>query len=375
MRETMTRRGTCSPELLKRMLISKRAAAATIADPIKRRVAMIDIDMREDELRKAMRESTDKGSRFADGTERRSGPAGDDVTPAGPIGSRRDGLAGVQRRYTTAPPVRPSITRRTQRSEAGPGTINGYAAVFYAGTRDTEYVLWEYPGERGVERVLPGTFDRAIRERHDACALFNHDSNLLLGRVSSGTVRLSVDSYGLVYEADLADTSIARDLATHLDRGDVHSSSFQFRVTEEAWRTEKLPDGTTVEIREILDVTLYDVSPCTYAAYTGVTPVGLGDIPEPGNPRPYGDRSSGQRGRVPNVAARLREVERIEAESARKQREEDAVRARQHFSGKRADVLIRLSEVQRIERQGRDHVPTTSERDRMAARRLNSLGF
>ena len=56
-----------------------------------------------------------------------------------------------------------------------PCVISGYGAVFYReGHTGTEYRLWDDV----VERVMPGAFDRAIRE-DDVRSLFNHDSNFM----------------------------------------------------------------------------------------------------------------------------------------------------------------------------------------------------
>ena len=145
----------------------------------------------------------------------------------------------------------------------GKTTISGLGAAYYrADDPGTEYQLWD----GAVDRIMPGAFDRAIQEGDDVRGLFNHDANLVLGRTKSGTMRLRTDGDGLRYEIDLADTSIARDVATHLERGDVTGSSFGFNVTAEEWRKE---DG--IQIREIHGVRLFDVSPVTYPAYEGTS--------------------------------------------------------------------------------------------------------
>lgn len=141
--------------------------------------------------------------------------------------------------------------------------IEGYGAIFYDGSAGSEYELWQ-----GVkERIMPGAFDRAIREGDDTRALFNHDANLVLGRTSAGTLALSVDQRGLKYE--ITPPKSRADVIEAIERGDVTGSSFGFRVTDEGWRMEN-----DVEIREIRGVELFDVSPVTYPAYEG-TSVGL----------------------------------------------------------------------------------------------------
>ncbi len=142
-------------------------------------------------------------------------------------------------------------------------TISGYAAVFAtdkdAGTR---YKLWDDM----EERIQPGAFDRALKEKHDVRALFNHEPNNLLGRSTSGTLRLSTDSVGLKYEIDLPDTQQARDVATLIDRGDLDGSSFGFIARRVEWE-----DRDGMSYRKILDVDLVDVGPVTYPAYTSTT--------------------------------------------------------------------------------------------------------
>lgn len=163
-----------------------------------------------------------------------------------------------------------SAVRREQRAgEDASGLIRGLAAVFYReADAGTEYWLWHDM----VERILPGAFDRAIAESHDARALFNHDPDNLLGRVSSGTCRLSVTAEGLAYEVDedVLDPDHVR-VCSKIDRGDVTGSSFAFVARAVTWEEVKLDDGKWLYIRNITDVDLYDVGPVTYPAYEAST--------------------------------------------------------------------------------------------------------
>ena len=145
--------------------------------------------------------------------------------------------------------------------------IFGHAAVFYqADDPGTAYDLF---GDGSVEeRISDTAFDRAISESHDVRALVNHDNNMLLGRVSAGTLRLSVTETGLSYEVDVPDTQVGRDTATSLQRGDLDGSSFQFRPTKVTWieGEEGEPD-----VRMIDDVEMYDVGPVTFPAFEAAT--------------------------------------------------------------------------------------------------------
>ena len=90
--------------------------------------------------------------------------------------------------------------------EDGTTTISGYAAVYHRSEdAGTQYQLMD----SYYERIKPGAFDRALAEKQDVRALFNHDANHVLGRTTSGTCRLSCDSVGLRYEVDLPNTQVA----------------------------------------------------------------------------------------------------------------------------------------------------------------------
>lgn len=144
----------------------------------------------------------------------------------------------------------------------GKKMIRGYAAVFYNGSPDTEYRLWD----NVVERVDRAAFNRAVAENQDVRALFNHDPNQVLGRTSAGTCKLFIDEEGLGYEIVPDDTTVSRDVQRYCARGDVDGSSFSFAVQSQNWTEER---GLTV--RTLLDVDLADVGPVTFPAYTGTT--------------------------------------------------------------------------------------------------------
>ena len=64
--------------------------------------------------------------------------------------------------------------------------LEGYFAVF-----GSVYELW--PG--ATESIAPGAFDDALQD--DVRALYNHNTDLVLGRTSAGTMEIRQDSYGL----------------------------------------------------------------------------------------------------------------------------------------------------------------------------------
>lgn len=143
-----------------------------------------------------------------------------------------------------------------------PPRVTGYGAVYYDGTASTEYQLYEDV----VERILPGCFDRALRDQDIFC-LVNHDENQVLGRKSAKTAIFRADNTGLYYEALPPNTQAARDACELITRGDVTGSSFTFAVKSQRWT--KAAGGMT--IRELMDVDLRDCGPVTFPAYAGTS--------------------------------------------------------------------------------------------------------
>ena len=69
-------------------------------------------------------------------------------------------------------------------------------------------------------------------------------------------------------EIDPPDSGAGRDLVTMIQRGDVNKMSFGFRTLKDVWERVDKGDGSKPEeIRTLLKVRLFDVSPVTFPAY------------------------------------------------------------------------------------------------------------
>lgn len=154
----------------------------------------------------------------------------------------------LERRLVTA-----SIEIRTE-GDDNTRRIAGYAALFHSQSEDLG-------GWREI--ILPAAFDDVIGD--DVRALWNHDPSAVLGRTSSGTLRLTQDRRGLFYEVDLPDTQIGRDIMESIRRGDINQSSFAFTVAEDFWEPG---GGGAPPVRKIYKFArLFDVGPVAYPAY------------------------------------------------------------------------------------------------------------
>jgi HK97 family phage prohead protease len=131
-------------------------------------------------------------------------------------------------------------------------------------------------GERGSfkEVLLPGAFRKAVTAKQDTAFLINHDANKLMGRVSSGTLRLRDTDEGLCFDCDFPDTEEARSAYASIQRGDMHGCSFGFgtETGDDEWSVERATGGKAVAVRKIRNVaSLNDVSAVTFPAYDGTS--------------------------------------------------------------------------------------------------------
>lgn len=145
------------------------------------------------------------------------------------------------------------------RAEDGNLYIEGYFAVY-----NSRYNLWD----DAYETIAPGAFEGETRK--DVRALCNHDSALVLGRTTAGTLTLRTDEVGLwgsiiINQAD----QDAMNLYERVKRGDVTQCSFGFDIVDQ---DVEYQDGKP-RVWIIKKVRLYEVSVVTFPAYedTGVS--------------------------------------------------------------------------------------------------------
>lgn len=139
------------------------------------------------------------------------------------------------------------------REEGGRRFIEGYFAVFDEGYKIA-------PGI--VEHIEPTFFDSSMGG--DVRALIDHDTRLVLGRTTAGTLTLSKDDHGLFGRIEInPDDTDAMNAYARVKRRDVTQASIGFEIIDEEIRT--LPDGSMET--HLKDGILYEVTVCTFPAY------------------------------------------------------------------------------------------------------------
>lgn len=150
--------------------------------------------------------------------------------------------------------LRSALTEFTTREDGETRSIEGYFAVY-----NSNYEI--APGLS--ESIAPGAFSRTLSG--DVRALINHDTTLVVGRTKAGTLQLRDDAHGLWGHIDINPNDVdAMNLYNRVKRGDVDQCSFGFDIRSED--TDIKEDGSIHWT--LKDVELYEVSCCTFPAYT-----------------------------------------------------------------------------------------------------------
>lgn len=132
--------------------------------------------------------------------------------------------------------------------------IEGYFAVFNS--------VYEITPDM-TESVAPGAFSNTLDG--DIRALIDHETMYVLGRNQAGTLELREDERGLWGSILInPNDQDAMNLYSRVMRGDVNQCSFGFDILSE--ETDFQEDGSVHFT--ITEVRLYEVSVCTFPAYS-----------------------------------------------------------------------------------------------------------
>jgi len=142
------------------------------------------------------------------------------------------------------------IVRAEADEDATGVQLRGHAIVF--NSRSEWMGFFEY--------VHPSAVDRTFAEKIDVRALWSHNPDLTIGRVSAGTTRLRKVSRALAAEID--PPRWAAGQIESVKRRDVSGMSFAFETVEDEWRIED-----SVPARDVLDMRVFEVSGVSFPAY------------------------------------------------------------------------------------------------------------
>ncbi len=147
-----------------------------------------------------------------------------------------------------------TITRAAQ--DDTENVIEGYFALY---EQETELFKNTY------EIISRGAFDNTIK--NDVRALWNHNTQFVLGRSKNGSLQLRADEKGLFGTIKLPKTQYAEDLYELVKRGDIDQASFGFNILDED--LEELSNGGYRW--RMKDIDLHEISVVTFPAYENTT--------------------------------------------------------------------------------------------------------
>ena len=118
-------------------------------------------------------------------------------------------------------------------------------------------------GPGATESIAPGAFTDSIHG--DVRALYNHNTDVVLGRTSAGTLQLEDRSEGLWGRITVnPKDSQAMNVYERIARGDIDGCSFGFDIEKQS--TDVREDGSVHWTIEKVNP-LYEVSPVAFPAY------------------------------------------------------------------------------------------------------------
>lgn len=158
--------------------------------------------------------------------------------------------AQLEERFAPVSSDRGVLPFRRAATETGDGIV-GLFIVFNSRSED----LGGF-----TEIIKPSAVDRSLSNNEDIRALWSHDTSLVIGRRSAGTLQVQKQRNGLY--AEIAPPTWAAAYVETVSRGDVSQASFGFVTHEDEWHI-----SNDEVLREIVDADIVEVSGVSFPAY------------------------------------------------------------------------------------------------------------
>lgn len=108
------------------------------------------------------------------------------------------------------------------------------------------------------EEIDKNAFNKTLADGHNIYAMYNHNSDMILGSTRGNGLTLTVDDIGLKFELRINENiSYAKDLYELVRNKDIDGCSFGFFVVDDEWRyTDEKVDLRIIKELELLEVTI-----------------------------------------------------------------------------------------------------------------------
>lgn len=130
--------------------------------------------------------------------------------------------------------------------------IDFYPAVFNQRSK----LIREW-GESFFEIIDAAAFDNVLKDPGlNTIHTVDHLRVKMLGRVVSGTLKLTTDTKGLKATIEMPNTTLGRDMVEMIKRGDYYECSFIYTIAENGVkydRSEEIPVRTVTNVADLID--------------------------------------------------------------------------------------------------------------------------
>lgn len=160
------------------------------------------------------------------------------------------------------------MTQSEMEASRADAKISGYGIVFNSDSLPMQMY------ENGrivevVERIKPESLKDC--DMRDIICAYNHNFEKVMGRTTSGTMKISRDQRGIRYTVQTPETTYANDVIELIQRGDVRGSSFVFTMDyEEGYDIKQREDGK-LEATPKKITKIYEMGPVITPAYPETT--------------------------------------------------------------------------------------------------------
>lgn len=144
-------------------------------------------------------------------------------------------------------------------TEDGVGIIEGRFITFNS--------IAPYGNTGFYEMVDPHALDETLKNNRDICCFYNHNTDIVLGRESNGTLKVELKEDGLygTCRINLNDTD-CRNAYERIRGGYVNGCSFGAYIND-----EELTEIDGEQVFVVKDVDLLEISPCAMPFYEETT--------------------------------------------------------------------------------------------------------
>ena len=162
--------------------------------------------------------------------------------------------------------------------EDGKSYLEGYAVKYNLPTKSKRFDRKN--GKPFHYMIASGAFDHILgNEESDVALVYNHDDSKIMARTTNGTLSLSSDEEGVMFKAEIADVSYARDVYKLIQRGDLSHMSFRVIFKESDLKDFTDDNGEPIRLVEKVEQFM-EISVVLFPAFSNTSVIAASESEE-----------------------------------------------------------------------------------------------